>query len=206
MPSAPSSSAAKLSERFSFSRAFAERAKKELAKYPEGRKQSAVLALLDLAQRQNTRTHCVTDAAMETIASMLSLSRMRLEEIASFYTMINRKPVGKYHLQCCRTTPCMLRGGDLVQRRIEETLGIGNLETSADGRFTLSQVECLGACSNAPVVQINDDMYEDLTGDDIENILAQLKKGETPKAGSQHGRRGAEPQDQEPPDIAPRRA
>ena len=194
-PPSPSASAS-ASERFSFQRAFAERAKKELAKYPEGRKQSAVLALLDLAQRQNTRTNCVTDAAMETIAAMLSLSRLRLEEIASFYTMIHRKPVGKYHLQCCRTTPCMLRGGDLVQQRIEETLGIRNLETTADGRFTLSQVECLGACSNAPVVQINDDMYEDLTGDDMENILAQLKKGEIPQAGSQHGRRGAEPQNQ----------
>ena len=183
---------------FSFRGAFAERAKKELAKYPEGRKQSAVLALLDLAQRQNGKTNCVTDAAMATVASMLDMPRMRLEEIASFYTMIHRKPVGKYHLQCCMTTPCMLRGSDDLLPLIEKTLGIRNTETSPDGRFTLSKVECLGACANAPVVQINDDLYEDLTRDDMETLLAQLKKGDLtknmPKAGSQRGRRGAEPQ------------
>ncbi len=196
-------SAASPSEKFSFRGVFAERAKKELAKYPEGREQSAVLALLDLAQRQNNRTNCVTDAAMDTIASMLSLSRLRLEEVASFYTMIHRKPVGKYHLQCCMTTPCMLRGGDEIQRRIEETLGIGNLETTKDGRFTLSKVECLGACANAPVVQINDDMFEDLTCEDMESLLAQMMKGEmfkeVLKSGSQRGRRGAEPQNLSPP-------
>ena len=186
-------SAASPSERFSFRGAFAERAKKEIAKYPEGRRQSAVLALLDLAQRQNKRTNCVTDAAIDTIAAMLSMTRLRLEEVASFYTMIHRKPVGKYHLQCCLTTPCMLRGGDRIRQRIEDMLGIRNSETTADGRFTLSQVECLGACANAPVVQINDELYEDLTCEDMESLLAKLKKGETPKAGSQRGRRGAEP-------------
>ena len=203
MPSAAPAAAPSAAERFSFRGAFAERAKKEIAKYPEGRGQSAVLALLDLAQRQNTRTNCVTDAAVETIASMLSMPRMRLEEIASFYTMIHRKPVGKYHLQCCQTTPCMLRGGDRIQRCIEETLGIRNTETTADGRFTLSQVECLGACANAPVVQINDDMFEDLTCEDMERLLAQMKKGEASKGmpkevlkpGSQCGRRGAEPRE-----------
>ncbi len=178
---------------FSFRAAFAERAKKEIAKYPPKRKQSAVLALLDLAQRQNTETNCVTDAAMENIAKILDISRMRLEEIASFYTMIHRKPIGKYHVQCCTTTPCMLRGGDSLVALAEKKLGIRANETTSDGLFTLSRVECIGACANAPAMQINDDFYEDLSEKHVENILDNLAAGKPVTAGSQIKRRGAEP-------------
>ncbi len=178
---------------FSFRPAFAERAKKELAKYPPSRKQSAVLALLDLAQRQNSETNCVTDAAMDSIAKMLEISRMRLEEIASFYTMIHRKPIGKYHVQCCTTTPCMLRGSDSLVAAAEQKLGIRIGESTSDGLFTLSRVECIGACANAPAVQINDDFYEDLSKEHIEKILDNLAAGKPVTAGSQIMRRGAEP-------------
>ena len=180
-------------ESFSFRGAFAERVKKELAKYPLRRKQSAVLALLDLAQRQNSETNCVTDAAMESIAKMLDLSRMRLEEIASFYTMIHRKPIGKYHVQCCTTTPCMLRGSDSLVATAEQKLGIRIGESTSDGLFTLSRVECIGACANAPAIQINDDFYEDLSKEHIETILDNLAAGKPITAGSQIMRRGAEP-------------
>ena len=178
---------------FSFRPAFAERAKKELAKYPPSRKQSAVLALLDLAQRQNSETNCVTDAAMDSIAKMLEISRLRLEEIASFYTMIHRKPIGKYHVQCCTTTPCMLRGSDSLVAAAEQKLGIRIGESTSDGLFTLSRVECIGACANAPAVQINDDFYEDLSKEHIEKILDNLAAGKPVTAGSQIMRRGAEP-------------
>ena len=185
--------ASKTPESFSFRGAYTERVKKELAKYPLKRKQSAVLALLYLAQRQNSETNCVTDAAMESIAKMLDFSRMRLEEIASFYTMIHRKPIGKYHVQCCTTTPCMLRGSDDLVATAEQKLGIRIGGSTADGLFTLSRVECIGACANAPAIQINDDFYEDLSKEHIETILDNLAAGKPITAGSQIMRRGAEP-------------
>ena len=151
-----------MSESFEFTPDYLEQAKKAMAKYPEGRQQSAVLALLDLAQRQNDDGHYVTAAAVDTISEMLDMARIRVMEVATFFTMINLEPVGKYLLQCCTTTPCWLRGSGPVHEAIQSNLGIHNGETTDDGLFTLMEVECLGACTNAPIVQVNDDYYEDL--------------------------------------------
>ena len=168
-------------------------AKAAMAKYPEGRQQSAVLALLDLAQRQNQDGHYVTDGAIEAISELLDMPRIRVMEVATFFTMINLAPVGKYLLQCCTTTPCWLRGSGPVFEAIEKHLGISNGETTDDGMFTLMEVECLGACVNAPIVQVNDDYYEDLGAESIVKIIDALKRGETPKGGSQIGRQNSAP-------------
>jgi len=182
-----------MTERFEFTPENMEKARTAMAKYPEGRQQSAVLALLDLAQRQNEDGHYVTEAAVDTISQMLDMPRIRVVEVATFFTMINLEPVGKYLLQCCTTTPCWLRGSDGVVEAVREHLGIGNGETTEDGLFTLMEVECLGACVNAPVVQVNDDYYEDLDGESIVKILDALKRGETPPRGSQIGRQNSAP-------------
>ena len=146
-----------------------------IAKYPEGRQASAVLALLDLAQRENQKTHYVTQEAIETIAETLSMPVMRVHEVASFFTMINLKPVGTYHLQLCGTTPCMLCGAKQIKQTIMDKLQIVEGETSSDGLFTLTEVECLGACVNAPMVQINDDYYEDLTPEIMAELLDEMR-------------------------------
>lgn len=159
-------------------------------KYPPGRQASAVLACLDIAQRQHG---WVPQAAIEHIAAILGMAPIRVAEVASFYTMINRKPVGKFLLQVCGTTPCWLRGSNDVFAAIKEEIGIGPGETSADGLFTVMEVECLGACVNAPVVQVNDDYYEDLSKDNVRAVLRKLKAGEWPKPGSQTGRHSSEP-------------
>jgi len=178
--------------KFAFEGEFAERAQKAMSKYPHERRQSAVLALLDLAQRQDGRV--LPSGAIQTVAEMLGMPEIRVMEVATFFTMINLKPVGKFHLQMCGTTPCMLCGADEVLEAAEKHLGIRRGETSADGSFTISVVECLGACCNAPMVQINDDYYEDLTPESFVGILDKLKAGETVKPGSQTGRRTSEPQ------------
>ena len=182
-----------MSETFEFTPEYLEQAKNAMAKYPEGRQQSAVLALLDLAQRQNADGHYVTDAAVDTIAEMLDMARIRVMEVATFFTMINLEPVGKYLLQCCTTTPCWLRGSPEVHDAIQSLLSIRNGETTEDGLFTLMEVECLGACTNAPMVQINDDYYEDLDGQIIVEILDALKNGDAPIRGAQKGRQNAAP-------------
>lgn len=182
-----------MSERFEFTPDYLEQAKQAMAKYPEGRQQSAVLALLDLAQRQNDDGHYVTDAAVDTIAEMLDMARIRVMEVATFFTMINLQPVGKYLLQCCTTTPCWLRGSGDVHDAIQSHLGIHNGETTEDGLFTLMEVECLGACANAPIVQVNDDYYEDLDAKSVVDILDSLKKGEVPERGPQNGRQNSAP-------------
>ncbi len=169
------------------------KAKAAMAKYPEGRQQSAVLALLDLAQRQNEEGHYVTDAAIDTISEMLDMARIRVVEVATFFTMINLSPVGKYLLQCCTTTPCWLRGSSEVHDAIQNHLGIHNGETTEDGLFTLMEVECLGACANAPIVQVNDDYYEDLDGDSVIRVLDALKCGEKPAHGPQIDRENSAP-------------
>ncbi len=167
------------------------RAQLLIARYPEGRQASAVLALLDLAQRQHD--NWVPEAALRYVAEMLEMSFIRIMEVATFYTMFNLKPVGKYHLQLCRTTPCWLRGADDLRRCIKQTIGIGHGETSADGVFSMVEVECVGACVNAPVVQINDDYYEDLDADSLGRLLAALARGEAPAAGSVIGRQTSAP-------------
>jgi NADH-quinone oxidoreductase subunit E len=180
-----------MSESFKFNDDNLATAKKIIARYPEGRQQSAVLPLLDLAQRQNNGH--ASDAVIDAVAAMLAMPRIRVMEVASFYTMINRKPVGKHHLQCCTTTPCWLRGSAEVVDAMKKHLGIDFGETTKDGLFSMLEVECLGACVNAPVVQINDDFYEDLDAASIVRILKALKAGETPKPGPQIDRQTSAP-------------
>ena len=161
-----------------------------IAKYPAGRQPSAVLPLLYIAQRQEG---WVPRAAMDHIAEMLDMAPIRVYEVATFYTMFHLEPVGKYHLQVCRTTPCWLRGADQMTETCKKKLGIGLKETTKDGLFSLVEVECLGACVNAPVVQINDDFYEDLDPKKLEWILDELAAGRVPPHGSQTGRQGSAP-------------
>ncbi len=179
---------------FEFTGDYLKEAKRNIAKYPKGREQSAVLALLFLAQQQNhAGGNHVTKEAMETISSMLNMPFMRVMEVASFFTQINLKPVGKYHLQLCGTTPCMLRGAEQIKKAIMDKLDIQEGETSKDGNFTLTEVECLGACCNAPMVQINEDYFEDLTPEIMESLLDKLAKGEKVTPGPQNGRMGSAP-------------
>ncbi|KAM7541463.1 hypothetical protein Aperf_G00000045385 [Anoplocephala perfoliata] len=154
--------------------------------YPDGYHASLILPALDIAQRQNG---WLPISALSKVAKYLSVPEMRVFEVATFYTMLNRNPVGKYHVQLCTTTPCMLGGvgSDAILETIEKTLGIKTGETTPDKLFTLSEVECLGACVNAPMMQINDDYYEDLTPDDVVKILNDLKAGKKPKPGPQSG-------------------
>ncbi|MGE3770741.1 MAG: NADH-quinone oxidoreductase subunit NuoE [Bdellovibrionales bacterium] len=163
-----------------------------IAKFPAGKQQSATLPLLWLAQYQHG---WLPTAAMDVVADMLNVPRIKVYETASFYTMFNRKPIGKHHIQVCTTTPCWLRGSDGIVKACKEKLGIGFGQTTTDGQFAMSEVECLGACCNAPMVQINDDVYEDLTPDSIISIIDALAAGKKPQTGSQQGRRGSEPKE-----------
>jgi NADH-quinone oxidoreductase E subunit len=177
---------------FEFTPANLEKAKWHIAKYPPGRQQSAVLALLDLAQRQHD--NWLPRAAMDYVADLLEIPRIRVYEVATFYTMFHLRPVGKHLFQICTTTPCWLRGSDAVVAACEKKLGIGMGETTADGKFTLIEVECLGACVNAPIVQVNDDFYEDLDGPSTEALIDAFARGETPPAGSVTHRQGSAPE------------
>ena len=162
-----------------------------ISKYPSNRKSSAVLPLLHLVQKKAGGWLPVHE--MERVANILEMSYMRVFEIASFYTMFNMQPVGKYLLQVCKTTPCWLRGADDIQKCIKDNLDLDNGKTSKDGIFTLMEVECLGACVNAPILQINDDYYEDLDYKSTKDLLDKLKKNiKTPK-GSKLGRKSSEP-------------
>ncbi|KAJ8924949.1 hypothetical protein NQ315_001114 [Exocentrus adspersus] len=161
-----------------------------LAIYPEGHKRAAMIPLLDLAQRQHG---WLPISAMHKVAEIINVPRMRVYEVATFYTMFMRKPTGKYHVQVCTTTPCWLRGSNEVLEAVKKNLGIGVGETSKDGMWTISEVECLGACVNAPMIQINDDYYEDLTLKDTDEILCDLKAGKRPAPGPRSGRFAAEP-------------
>ena len=180
-----------MSDRFEFTPEYLAIARKYIAKYPEGRQASAVLPLLDLAQRQNDGY--TSDAVIDGVAALLDMPRIRVVEVASFYTMINTEPVGKYLLQFCTTTPCWLRDSDAVVDAARNHLGIDYGQTTEDGVFTMREVECLGACVNAPIVQINDDMYEDLTGPQMVAVLDALKAGETPPYGPQIDRQTSAP-------------
>ena len=171
-------------------------AQKHIAKYPQGRQQSAVMPLLTLAQKQNQ--NWLPQVALEYIAKMLGMPAVRVHEVASFYTMYNLAPVGRHSVLCCTTTPCWLRGSDEVMRACRDTMGIAPGETSADGLFTLQEVECLGACVNAPMVQVDsfdgsEIFYEDLTYEKTCELLNTLKKGEQPKPGPQSKRHSSEP-------------
>ncbi|XP_066575023.1 NADH dehydrogenase [ubiquinone] flavoprotein 2, mitochondrial [Amia ocellicauda] len=158
--------------------------------YPEGHKEAATIPVLDLAQRQHG---WLPISAMNKVAEVLGMPAMRVYEVATFYTMFNRKPVGKYHIQVCTTTPCMLCNSDSILEAIQNKLGIKVGETTPDKLFTLIEVECLGACVNAPMVQINDNYYEDLKPQDIEQIIDELKAGKIPVPGPRNGRFSCEP-------------
>ncbi len=162
-----------------------------LSKYPSGRKASAVIPLLHYVQKKCKGWLPVPE--IERVAEILDMSYMRVYEIASFYTMFNLKPVGKYFLQVCKTTPCWLRGSDDVERCIKDVLKISDGETTKDGMFSLLEVECLGACVNAPILQINDDYYEDLNYSTTKELLEKFKKNKPPKSGSVINRRSSEP-------------
>ncbi|RED53326.1 complex I 24 kDa subunit family protein [Aestuariispira insulae] len=180
---------------FKFEGEYLAEVERAIAKYPKGREQSAVLTALDQAQRQNhAGGHYVTDAAIDEISRMLDMPRIRVLEVATFFTMINLEPVGEFHIQLCGTTPCMLRGAQDIRAAIEKHLDIENGETTADKKFTLTEVECLGACSNAPMIQVNDDFYEDLTPEKTTWLLDELKAGRTVEPGSAIGRRCSEPE------------
>ncbi len=189
--SAPAQTHAAEPANFAFTPEFMDRAQRIIAKYPEGRQASAVMPLLDLAQRQNAGW--LPRVAMDYVADLLKMPRIRVYEVATFYTMYNLNPVGRHIVQVCTTTPCWLRGSDDVVKTCETKLGIGLGETTDDGQFTLREVECLGACVNAPIVQIGDDFFEDVGAEQMDQIIEALKRGETPKAGSQIGRRSSEP-------------
>lgn len=167
-------------------------AEKHVAKYPDGRQQSAVMPLLDIAQRQNGGH--LTQDIMEFVANYLNMPRIKVQEVATFYTMYRHTPIGKYHLQVCTTTPCWLRGSDDVVAAIKAKLGIGMNETTDDGQFTLSEVECAGACVNAPVVAINDDYFEDVDGASMDALIGKLKAGQALTVGPQIDRQTSAPE------------
>ena len=168
-----------------------------LKRYPEGKQASAVIPLLYVAQRQMgrlTQSAWVPRVAMDVIADRLSMPPIRVYEVATFYFMFNMKPIGRHHLQLCGTTPCMLRGSDDVLRACKDAGGLKGVgDTSADGMFTLTEVECLGACVNAPILQVDDDYYEDLDYESTLKLLEAFKRGERPKPGSAIGRTASAP-------------
>jgi len=169
------------SQYFDFNEENYGRVKLVLSKYPANYKQSGIIPLLDLAQRQNGGWLPV--AAMDKVAQICGVKPSRVYEVASFYTMFNRQKVGKYFIQLCGTTPCMICGSEDIKQTIEKHLGIKNGQTTDDGLFTLLEVECLGACANAPMVQLNDDYYECLTNDTMVQLLESCKAGNPPKMG-----------------------
>lgn len=176
---------------FAFNEENRERAGTIVARYPEGRQASAVMPLLDLAQRQNGGW--LSRDVMDFVADYLDMPPIRVYEVATFYTMFNLKPIGRHHVQVCTNLPCWLRGSDDIVAACQKTLGVGPGETTGDGSFTVSEVECLGACVNAPMMQIGDDYFEDLTPESTRTILEDLQQGRAPKSGSQIGRRSCEP-------------
>jgi NADH-quinone oxidoreductase subunit E len=165
-------------------------AKARIEKYPPGRQQSAVISLLWRAQEQCCGW--LPQKAIEAVADMLGMARIRVLEVATFYTMFNLAPVGKFHVQFCGTTPCLLRGGEALKKVLHDKIGEEN-EVTADGKFSWIEVECLGACVNAPMVQINADYYEDLTPESLAKILNDMSVGGTPKPGPQIDRQNSAP-------------
>jgi NADH-quinone oxidoreductase subunit E len=169
-----------------------------IARYPAGRQASAVIPMLYVAQKQmgrQTGSAWVPRVAMDVIAERLSMPPIRVYEVATFYFMFNTRPIGRYHLQVCGTTPCMLRGSEDVLRACRDAGHLkGYGDTSADGVFTLTEVECLGACVNAPVLQVDDDYYEDLDYERTVALIEALKRGERPAPGSTTGRQTSAPE------------
>jgi NADH-quinone oxidoreductase E subunit len=176
---------------YKISAATTKKIKEIIKKYPVGRQRSAVMPALDLVQREAGGWLPVP--AMNAVAELLDIPYIKVYEVASFYTMYNIKPVGEHLIQVCRTTPCWLRGSDGITSACKKKLGLGLGETSADKKFTLVEVECLGACVNAPMVQINDDYYEDLTPEAVEQMIDDLSKGKKVSVGTQVDRQNSAP-------------
>jgi NADH-quinone oxidoreductase E subunit len=178
-------------ETFSFDEALEPEIDRILAKYPDARKQSAVMPLLHLAQKQHGGW--LPRAVLDHIAEFLEMPKIRVYEVASFYDMYNTEPTGRIQVRVCTTTPCWLCGSDDIVKAAKDTLGIDIGESSEDGRFFLREFECLGACCNAPMMWIDDDYYEDLDYAKAKAVLEAFVRGETPTPGPQSGRRGSEP-------------
>jgi NADH-quinone oxidoreductase E subunit len=179
-------------ENFEFNSSSLHAANTIISKYPKGKQQSAVMALLYIAQRQNN--NWIPLAAMKYIAKLLDMPYIKVYEVATFYTMYNLSPVGKYLIQVCTTTPCMIRGANQLVDACKEMISEKELELSRDKNCSWMEVECLGACVNAPMMQINDDYYEDLNKEKTLEILDKILKGDTPKPGSYRGRINNEPE------------
>jgi NADH-quinone oxidoreductase subunit E len=170
---------------------------KIVARYPQGKQASGVIPVLYIAQKQmkrQTDSAWIPVKAMDAVAHRLGMAPIRVYEVATFYFMFNTHPIGKYHLQVCTTTPCWLRGSDEVTAACRAETGIkGWGETSADGMFTMTEVECLGACVNAPILQVDDDFYEDMDKERVKSLLDALRRGERPPVGSMAGRQTSAP-------------
>ncbi|MGB0921256.1 MAG: NADH-quinone oxidoreductase subunit NuoE [Alphaproteobacteria bacterium] len=180
-------------EVFEFTPENIEWAHKEVTKYPEGRQQSAVIALLDRAQRQSGGW--LPEAAVRYVSDFLDMPYIKTYEVATFYTMFNLNPVGEHHIQLCGTTPCWLRGADDLKEVCRSKMGVDKeAGVSADGKFSWAEVECLGACVNAPMIQIGDDFYEDLTPETLAKLLDDLAAGREIKAGPQINRQLSAPE------------
>tara|TARA_B110000305_G_C19050457_1_gene452420 strand:+ start:12 stop:563 length:552 start_codon:yes stop_codon:yes gene_type:complete len=174
---------------FTFNEKSNELAKIALAKYPDDRKQSAVMPFLDIAQRQNN--NWLSQECIEYVADQLEMPFIKVWEVVTFYTMYNTQPVGKNFVQVCTTTPCWLRGSEHVVRACKEIISENPTEVSSDNLFSWMEVECLGACVNAPMIQINDDFYEDLNYESTKNLLLSLIDNKPLQVGSQIGRQGS---------------
>jgi len=179
-------------ENFEFNNSSLEAANKIIAQYPEGKQQSAVMALLYIAQRQNN--NWIPLAAMKYIGKFLNMPYIKVYEVATFYTMYNLSPVGDFFVQVCTTTPCMIRGAYQLVEACKEKISENELELSKNNKCSWMEVECLGACVNAPMMQINDEYYEDLDKEKTLKILEKILNGETPKPGSYRGRINNEPE------------
>tara|TARA_B100000579_G_C22802884_1_gene840881 strand:+ start:1002 stop:1592 length:591 start_codon:yes stop_codon:yes gene_type:complete len=178
-------------KKFVFDKDNLSKANKIVKMYPKNFKESSIMPLLTLAQEQNNGW--IPKKAIEYISKFLKVSEIRVLELATFYSMYNLSPIGKYHIEVCTTSPCMLRGADSIMLKCKEKLGINIGELSKDKKFSINHVECLGACVNAPVIKINKDYYEDITINTCEEILNKLHNNKKIKVGSQSSRKGSEP-------------
>ena len=178
-------------KKFAFDKDNLSKANKIVKMYPKNFKESSIMPLLTLAQEQNNGW--IPKKAIEYISKFLKVSEIRVLELATFYSMYNLSPIGKYHIEVCTTSPCMLRGADSIMLKCKEKLGINIGELSKDKKFSINHVECLGACVNAPVIKINKDYYEDITINTCEEILNKLNNNKKIKVGPQSSRKGSEP-------------
>ena len=177
---------------FEFSKKNLEEVKKAISNYPKGKQQSAVMSLLYIAQRQNN--NWIPLAAMKYIANILSMPYIKVYEVATFYTMYNLAPVGNYFFQICTTTPCMIRGAYKLVDVCKKKISKKENEISETNKSSWTEVECLGACVNAPMIQINENYFEDLDSEKLEKIIDKINKNEKPQPGSYKGRKSCEPE------------